>query len=244
MMPIKGFRQRFDVKQLAGQYLSGVWQPMQEFGLWGNFLSVMTRSVPKSAGGASPGQRSLTTGGGEASDTPIDWPAMLAKHDRWLRTVVGARVGEPQAVDEVMQEVSLAVVRGQAPLNDRSRLAPWLYQLAVRQSLLYRRKVGRRRKLVGHYAERFHPTEQDNRTADPLEWLLAEERQRLVRQAIARLVPRDAEILLLKYIEGWSYHELAEHLGVSHSAAESRLHRARANLREQLAILNVIEVTR
>jgi hypothetical protein len=41
---------------------------------------------------------------------PIDWPSVLARHDRWLRTVVGARLGEPQAVDEVMQEVSLAAV--------------------------------------------------------------------------------------------------------------------------------------
>lgn len=72
---------------------------------------------------------------------------------------------------------------------------------------------------------------------------MAEERQRLVRQALARLVPRDSEILLLKYIEGWSYRELADHLGVSESAAEARLHRARARLREQLAMLNVIEVT-
>ena len=105
-----------------------------------------------------------------------------------------ARVGEPQAVDEVMQEVSLAAVRGQAPISDRSKITPWLYQLAVRQSLLYRRKVGRRRKLVGNYVDRFHPTEQDNRTTDPLDWLLAEERQRLVRQCVARLVPRDSEI--------------------------------------------------
>jgi len=27
----------------------------------------------------------------------IDWQALLAQHDRWLRTVVFARVGEPQA---------------------------------------------------------------------------------------------------------------------------------------------------
>lgn len=189
------------------------------------------------------GAMAASTGGGVGSDMPIDWSATLAKHERWLRTVVGARVGEPQAVDEVMQEVSLAAVRGQAPISDRSKIAPWLYQLAVRQSLLYRRKVGRRRKLVGNYVDRFHPTEQDTRTTDPLDWLLAEERQRLVRRALARLVPRDSEILLLKYIEGWSYHELADHLGVSHSAAEARLHRARAHLREQLAKLNVIEVT-
>jgi RNA polymerase sigma-70 factor (ECF subfamily) len=179
-----------------------------------------------------------------SSGTPIDWTAALAKHERWLRTVIGARVGEPQAVDEVMQEVSLAAVRDRAPITDRGKIAPWLYQLAVRQSLLYRRKMGRRRKLVGQYADRFRPTEEDPRAADPLDWLLAEERQRLVRQAMARLVPRDSEILLLKYIEGWSYHELAEHMGVSHSAAEARLHRARAHLREQLAKLNVIEVTR
>jgi DNA-directed RNA polymerase specialized sigma24 family protein len=66
----------------------------------------------------------------------IDWPAVLATHDRWLRTVVYARVGEPQAVDEVMQEVSLAAVRQKAPINDVEKVTPWLYRLAVTQSLL------------------------------------------------------------------------------------------------------------
>jgi RNA polymerase sigma-70 factor (ECF subfamily) len=61
----------------------------------------------------------------------IDWPAVLGKHDRWLRTVVYTRLGEPQAVDEVMQEVSLAVVRQQAPLASVEKVAPWLYRLAV-----------------------------------------------------------------------------------------------------------------
>jgi len=32
---------------------------------------------------------------------------------------------------------------------------------------------------------------------------------------------------MLKYAEDWSYHALAEHLGISHSAVEARLHRAR-----------------
>ena len=49
------------------------------------------------------------------------------------------RLGEPQAIDEVMQDVSLAAVRQQAPLNDPEKVAPWLYRLAVRQTLLYRR---------------------------------------------------------------------------------------------------------
>ena len=72
---------------------------------------------------------------------------------------------------------------------------------------------------------------------DPLAWLLTLERQRLVRQGLARLAPRDAEILLLKYTEDWSYRELADRLGVSTSAVEARLHRARQRLRDELAAL-------
>ncbi len=175
-----------------------------------------------------------------ASAANIDWPGMLAEHGHWLRTVVGARLGEPQAVDEVMQEVALAAVRQHAPLNDPEKVAPWLYRLAVRQTLLYRRKQGRRRKLVDRYAQRFQPTEADNRQADPLDWLLAEERAKQVRAAMARLPKRDAEILLLKYNENWSYHALAAHLGISHSAVEARLHRARQRLRAELASLDAI----
>ena len=119
--------------------------------------------------------------------------------------VICARLGEPQAVDEVMQEVALAAVRQQAPLADPAKVAPWLYRLAVRQSLLYRRKQGRRRKMIDRYAERFRPSEADNRQADPLGWLLAEERRSQVRTAMARLPKRDAEILMLKYNEDWSY---------------------------------------
>jgi RNA polymerase sigma-70 factor (ECF subfamily) len=171
----------------------------------------------------------------------IDWPRVLAEHDRWLRTVIYARLGEPQAVDEVMQEVSLAAVRQKAPLNDPNKVAAWLYRLAVMQTLLHRRKQGRRRKLIDRYAQRYRPTEGDNRQTDPLNWLLSEERQQKVRTAVKRLARRDAEILLLKYTEDWSYHDLAEHLGISESAVEARLHRARQRLRAELATLDVVQ---
>jgi RNA polymerase sigma-70 factor (ECF subfamily) len=173
----------------------------------------------------------------------IDWQAALGQHERWLRTIVLARLREPQAVDEVMQEVALAAVRQAAPLADPAKVAPWLYQLAVRQSLLYRRKCGRRRRLVDRYAEQGDHEPRGSRSpADPLGWLLAEERQALVRRALSQLPRRDAEILLLKYTENWSYHQIAAHLGIGHSAVEARLHRARARMRQELAALDVMEV--
>jgi RNA polymerase sigma factor (sigma-70 family) len=173
----------------------------------------------------------------------IDWPAALAQHDRWLRTIVLARVRERQAVDDVMQEVALAAVRQAAPLADAAKLAPWLYRLAVRQSLLYRRKCGRRRRLQESYENRQERYRENGHTGqcvlEPLGWLLSEERQALVRQALGRIAPRDREILLLKYTENWNYGQIASHLGISHSAIEARLHRARGRLREQLAVLEI-----
>ena len=178
---------------------------------------------------------------GPIAGSTIDWPATLAKHDRWLRTVVLARLRELDGVDEVLQEVSMAAVAQKAPLQDASKVAPWLYRLAVMQSLLYRRKMGRRRKLVDRYAARTRPTEADSRQLDPLGWLLADERRQMVRRALGRLPEREAEILLLKYTEDWSYRDLAEHLGTTESAIEARLYRARARLRQELAALEVVE---
>lgn len=181
------------------------------------------------------------------SDSPrrseVDWQAALAEHQRWLRTVVYSRVGESEAVDEVMQEVALAAVRQAAPISDPSKVGAWLYRLAVRQSLLYRRKRGRQRKVVDRFASYFQPSEEDRRTPDPLAWLLADERQRLVRVALQRLPRRDAEILLLKYSENWNYHEIAARIGISHSAVESRLHRARSRMRQELTALQVLETS-
>jgi RNA polymerase sigma-70 factor (ECF subfamily) len=171
---------------------------------------------------------------------PIDWPAVLAAHGRWLRLVVLARLGERQAVEEVLQELALAAVAARRMPDDPARLPAWLYRLAVRQTLLYRRRHARQRRLVGRYADRLDATGFET-APDPLGWLIRDERARLVREALRRLPPGDAEILLLKYAEGCTAPELAARLGVSVAAVEARLHRGRCRLRAALAGSDVIE---
>jgi RNA polymerase sigma factor (sigma-70 family) len=170
----------------------------------------------------------------------VDWTAELARHDRWLRTAVYARVGDPHAVEEVMQEVALAAVR-QADRHPVLLAGPWLYRVAVRQALLYRRRCGRQRRLLDQASETLVGREGPV-VADPLSWLLSQERRQMLRRGVAELAPRDAEILMLKYTENWSYHEIAAHLGISHSAVETRLHRARQRLRQRLAHYQVADV--
>jgi RNA polymerase sigma-70 factor (ECF subfamily) len=162
----------------------------------------------------------------------LEWSSVLQSHRSWLRSVVAARVTESDGVEEVWQEICLAAVRQAAPLVDSARVAPWLYRLAVRQSLLYRRGKGRERKRLQGAADRRRA---DGVAAgDPLTWLLAEERRENVRLALRRLPACDAQLLLLKYVDNWSYRQMAEHLGVSDAAVESRLHRARGSLRKLL----------
>jgi RNA polymerase sigma-70 factor (ECF subfamily) len=165
----------------------------------------------------------------------VDWAAALVEHDRWLRTAVLARLRERQAVDEVMQEVALAAVGQKAGLSEPGKVGAWLYRIAIHKVLLHRRQRGRQTKLVDRFARRRLASGQGEQGPSPLDWLLRDERQSLVRGALLRLPGRDAEILLLKYTENWSYRELAEHLGIAVSAVESRLHRARHRLRVALA---------
>ncbi len=163
----------------------------------------------------------------------------MAAHARWLRTVILARTGELAAVDDVFQEVALAVSQPSMQQRPVERIEPYLYRLAVRQSLLHRRRSGRRRRRELRWSELHGRTEETR--LDPGEWLLALELQQSVREALQTLAAKDREILLLKYTEDWSYHQLAAHLGIGHSAVEARLHRARQRLRDRLIQASVSE---
>lgn len=167
----------------------------------------------------------------------IDWPAELLRHGGWLRGVLFARSRDRQAVEELLQVVSAEVVENRSGLRDASRVAPWLYRIAVRTALLHRRRLGRQRRLHAALVERRRQST-DVAGASPLDWLLSIERNQLVRHALLSLPSKEAELLVLKYTEDWSYRELAEHLGISEAAVESRLTRARGRLRAKLRGLN------
>jgi RNA polymerase sigma-70 factor (ECF subfamily) len=68
--------------------------------------------------------------------------------------------------------------------------------------------------------------------AGPESTVLLKER---VRRALAELPPQDAEMFTLRNLEGLSYLELAEHLGVERGTVASRLHRVRETLKDLIS---------
>ena len=153
--------------------------------------------------------------------------AVYLENESWLRTVVHSRVQESDAVEDIMQNIALALVRQREVLRDIGQLGAWLYQVAVRQVMMYRRTVGRRRKFENRLAKQARSF----RSLDPVSSLLASEQQEAVRSAVEQLDELDRQVLMLKYVEGWTYRQLAEMLGVSEDTIEYRLLRSRRSLK-------------
>lgn len=159
---------------------------------------------------------------------------MLAENHRWLETVVRSRLGDAHVAEDIMQELAIAVMRQPNRPTDASKVAPWLYRIALRKVINHRRFQGRQRRLMEGFGRVCEVRSgENNPTAE--HWLMDQESVHNVRSALERINMADRQMLLLKYSEGWSYRQLADHLGVSIKTVEYRLFRARESLREQLA---------
>ncbi|WP_437224567.1 RNA polymerase sigma factor [Planctomicrobium sp. SH661] len=173
---------------------------------------------------------------------PYDWLAGLKRNEPWLRRVLFNRVGDRDVVDDLMQEISLAISRPELRPRDASRLGSWLYQVAVRQAYMYRRKMGRLRRHVDSTPVEASEVPTDE-AENPLHWLLGREHRQAVKKALQGLRETDREILMLKYSENWTYQQLAERLGVTVHTIEHRLLKTKKKLRQLLKQAHVEELT-
>ena len=184
-----------------------------------------------------------------------DWITILQANYSWLSSVVYARLRDRHAVEVVLQETALAASKQKEATLDAEHTSRWLYRVAIRQALLYRRNQQRREKKHNGLRQQASPGQRKpshsassrysaesspilSTDQDPYQLLLASEQQALVQEALQKLKARDCEILMLKYNEGWSCREIASRVGVSEEAIKSRLLRARRHLRTELLRLN------
>jgi len=80
------------------------------------------------------------------------------------------------------------------------------------------------------------PTD-DNPAAQPSHPLETSERQQLVREGLAQLSEEFRTVLVLKEMDGLKYEEIAEITECPIGTVRSRIHRARAELRQKLEVL-------
>ncbi len=158
--------------------------------------------------------------------------ATWTEHENWLRTVIACRLRSSDAVEDVLQEVGLCWTRQSLRDEEIHSVPGWLYRVALRQVISYRRRAGRARKYLATSSEEGITSAAV--IACPMEAMLAAEQTELFETAFAKLTSQDRQILLLKHQHGWSYGQLAKSLGVSVHTIEYRLLKARKNLRKFL----------
>jgi RNA polymerase sigma-70 factor, ECF subfamily len=149
---------------------------------------------------------------------------------------------DDETAEEVLQETLLAAVRHLSTFRGDSALSTWLYTIAKSVCI----KQRRRSKFAPVALEPLEAT-QDALAAvaaggarvagavdRPDHSLERAELGEHLGKAIAALEPMYRDVLLLRDVEGLTAAEVAETLGLTVDAVKSRLHRARASIREKL----------
>ena len=153
---------------------------------------------------------------------------LIEKHKRMVHAIAWSHLGDADLSEDVAQETFVKAYCYLGTLRDPDRFAFWLARIARNVCNSFRRRAKREDAFKRRWAilEAAEPQEPE------------ESRESLEEQmwsSFAQLPEIHREALTVFYIEDRSTGDLAAVLGISESAARTRLHRARIALREQLA---------
>jgi RNA polymerase sigma-70 factor (ECF subfamily) len=150
--------------------------------------------------------------------------------DKVFSVAVYSVGGDQSVAEDVTQQIFLKLFSVIGQFRGESEFTTWLYRLVVNQCLDERRKHKRLLPLGDAMSSPSGKKPQEKQYAR-LELAAA------VRDAIGELKPAFRVPVLLKYIEGLSYEEIASVMGCSKGTVASRLNRAHAELARRLGHL-------
>ena len=166
-----------------------------------------------------------------------DTAALEELYQRWgprLLAYLHARLGDGGLAEEVLQDVMLAAWRSAARFRGAGRMVAWLLAIARNRAInAYHRQV--RPEAAVETSETFD-AEWLERTAfgQPTPPGEADPQDPALYTALLGLPAVQRETLELIFFHGLSQEETAQVLGVLAGTVKSRLHRAKASLRDWL----------
>ncbi|MEO0055647.1 MAG: hypothetical protein RLZZ50_1594 [Verrucomicrobiota bacterium] len=191
------------------------------------------------------------TGGATGDETPVSsdesYMAALAAGDdsaldplmlRWqapLRAFLMRHLQNEADALDLAQETFVRIYRHRARYRDGARFSTWMFQIAINLARDHARKNFRRRTgsledvTPAETAVMINPSPGPATSAGIAEEIAA------VRAAIAALPDELRDALVLFEYENRSHAEIAEIVGASPKAVETRIYRARDKLRSALA---------
>ena len=146
----------------------------------------------------------------------------LCRHKGVLFKVVHAYGFTPHDRDDLFQEIATHVWNSIPRFRGESAVTTWLYRVALNSALAWSRKESKHRDRTEPLEGDEPALRQTSRTKDPrLGWLY---------EQIARLDHVDRSLTLL-LLDGLSYREMAETLGISESYVGVKINRIKNYLK-------------
>jgi RNA polymerase sigma-70 factor (ECF subfamily) len=166
---------------------------------------------------------------------------LMDRHAPKLFNYLARSLGDENDAADIAQDTFVRVYQHRAKFNPERRFSTWLYTIAtnlVKDRFRYRSRhpqvsLDTTNDSTGHNLGEILPEDKPSAR----ETLEADERAEIVREAVAAL-PEELRLpLVLAEYEERSHAEIGEVLGCSTKAVETRIYRARQQLRVSLARL-------
>jgi RNA polymerase sigma-70 factor (ECF subfamily) len=165
---------------------------------------------------------------------------LVERHQRRAFAIAMGLVRDENDARELVQEAFLRVYRGLGAFQGGSSFFTWLYRIVTNLAIDLMRKPGR--KDAELQDNQSNPEEEPEFPlvsridgADPLDVMRRQEIAGRIQEALDALPPYHRGVILMREVEGLSYEEMAQAMGVSKGTIMSRLFHARQKLQRALA---------
>ena len=168
--------------------------------------------------------------------------SLVERHQRRAFAIALALVRDENDARELVQDAFLRVYKGLENFQGGSSFFTWLYRIITNLSIDLIRKPGR--QLVDIDESRFESDESTEAEfpllsrvdgSDPADVVRRREIAARLQVALDALPPYHRGVIVMREIEGLSYEEMAQAMGVSKGTIMSRLFHARQKLQKALA---------
>jgi len=159
--------------------------------------------------------------------------SLVRKYQKQVHTLAWGKIRDFHIAEDITQETFLQAYQKLETLEDPTRFSRWLYVIADRLCIAWLRKNQRQIETLEEANLSGVETEAYSRfVATEHAEIFAEARRDLVEKLLTKLKENNRTVITLHYLEGMTYAEIVNFLGVPENTIRSRLRRARQQLKK------------